>query len=124
MQTERHQHGRCVVSVISRGRLRRAIASLSILAMTAAPAFAQALSFMPAFPLNPSLLQYAPQQQDDDTGSDQLPAQLRRQMVPYPTTEPPGTIIIDTGHALWDRRRTPGLHLVRRRDDRPQSGVA
>src|SRR6516162_622877 len=100
MQTERHQHGRCVVSVISRGRLRRAIASLSILAMTAAPAFAQALSFMPAFPLNPSLLQYAPQQQDDDTGSDQLPAQLRRQMVPYPTTEPLGTIIIDTGHTF------------------------
>ena len=88
------------MSVISRARLRRAIASLSILAMTAGPAFAQALSFMSTFPLNPSFPQYAPQQQDDDTGSDQLPAQLRRQMVPYPTSEAPGTIIIDTPHTF------------------------
>jgi lipoprotein-anchoring transpeptidase ErfK/SrfK len=94
------QHGRCVVSAISRARLCRAIATLAIVTVSAGPAFAQALSFAPAFRFEQLLPQYAPQQQDDEAGTEQLPAQLRRQMVTYPTNEPPGTIIIDTGHTF------------------------
>ena len=33
-------------------------------------------------------------------GADALPAALQRQMVSYPTTEAPGTIIIDTAHTF------------------------
>jgi lipoprotein-anchoring transpeptidase ErfK/SrfK len=80
--------------------LRRAIATLAIVTVSAGPAFAQALSFAPAFRFEQPLPQYAPQQQDDEAGTEQLPAQLRRQMVAYPTNEPPGTIIIDTGHTF------------------------
>jgi lipoprotein-anchoring transpeptidase ErfK/SrfK len=94
------QHGRCVVSVISRANLCRAIATLAIVVVSAGPAVAQALSFAPAFRFDQPLPQYAPQQQDDEAGTEQLPAQLRRQMVAYPTNEPPGTIIIDTGHTF------------------------
>jgi len=94
------QHGRCVVSAISRARLCRAIATLAIVMVSAGPALAQALSFAPAFRFEQPLPQYAPQQQDDAAGTEQLPAQLRRQMVAYPTNEPPGTIIIDTGHTF------------------------
>jgi lipoprotein-anchoring transpeptidase ErfK/SrfK len=88
------------VSVISRARLSCAIATLAIVAISAGPAFAQALSFAPVFRFDPPVPQYAPQQQDDVAGSEQLPAQLRRQMVAYPTNEAPGTIIIDTGHTF------------------------
>jgi lipoprotein-anchoring transpeptidase ErfK/SrfK len=89
-----------VSAAIGRARLCRAIATLAILAISAGPAFAQALSFAPAFRLDQPLPQYAPQQQDDEAGTDQLPAQLRRQMVTYPTSEPAGTIIIDTSHTF------------------------
>lgn len=85
---------------ISRARLCRAIATLAIVAVSAGPVFAQALSFAPAFRFDQPLSQYAPQQQDDEAGTEQLPAQFRRQMVTYPTNEPPGTIIIDTGHTF------------------------
>jgi len=93
------------VSAISRAnfcrpRLCRAIAALAIVALSAGPAFAQALSFAPAFRSDPPLPQYAPQEQDDEAASEQLPAQLRRQMVAYPTNEAPGTIIIDTAHTF------------------------
>ena len=81
-----------------RARLCRAIAALAIVAISAGPAFAQALSFAPAFRSDPVLPQYAPQQQDDPSVSEQLPAQLRQQMVTYPSNEAPGTIIIDTGN--------------------------
>ena len=94
------QHGRCVVSAISRARLCRAIATLAIVMVSAGPALAQALSFAPAFRFEQPLPQYAPQQQNDAAGTEQLPAQLRRQMVAYPTNEPAGTIIIDTGHTF------------------------
>jgi lipoprotein-anchoring transpeptidase ErfK/SrfK len=52
--------------------------------------------YEPAFP------QYAPQddQQSGDVATDELPVQLRRQVVSYPSAEPPGTIIIDTGHTF------------------------
>jgi lipoprotein-anchoring transpeptidase ErfK/SrfK len=93
-----------VVTAISRANLCRtrlccAIATLAIVAVSAGPAFAQALSFAPAFQFDAPVPQYAPQQ-DDTSEADQLPAQLRRQMVSYPTSEAPGTIIIDTGHTF------------------------
>src|SRR5438105_11145020 len=94
------QHGRCVVSVNSRTRLCSAMASLAMLAISAAPAVAQALSFAPVFRFEPAMPRYAPQEQSEDVGSEQLPAQLRRQVVPYQTTEAPGTIIIDTSHTF------------------------
>jgi len=88
------------VSAFSRANLCRAIATVAIVAISAGPAFAQALSFAPAFRFDPPLPQYAPQQQDDEAGSDQLPAQFRRQMVTYTGNEAPGTIIIDTAHTF------------------------
>jgi lipoprotein-anchoring transpeptidase ErfK/SrfK len=88
------------VSAFSRARFCRVIAALAIVSISAGPAFAQALSFAPAFRFDPPLPQYAPQPQDDEAGSEQLPAQLRRQMVAYPTNEAPGTIIIDTAHTF------------------------
>ena len=84
-----------------RARLCRTVAALAIVAISAGPAFAQTLSFAPAFRSDPVLPQYAPQQQQDDPSvSEQLRAQLRRQMVTYPSNEAPGTIIIDTGHTF------------------------
>src|SRR5437763_1632073 len=94
------QRGRCVVSANSGMRLCSAVASLVMLAISAAPAFAQALSFAPAFRFEPVMPRYAPQEQSEDVGSEQLSAQLRRQVVPYQTTEAPGTIIIDTSHTF------------------------
>jgi len=83
-----------------RKRFGGAIATIAIVSICAGPAFAQALSFAPAFRFDPPLPQYAPQQQEDEAGSEQLPAQLRRQMVAYPTNEAPGTVIIDTAHTF------------------------
>src|SRR6516225_10066142 len=94
------QHGRYVVSAISRARLCRAIATVAIVTVSAGPALAQALSFAPAFRFDLPLSQYAPQQQDEEAVTEQLPAQFRRQMVTYPTKEPAGTIIIDTAHTF------------------------
>ena len=85
---------------ISRVGFCRVLVTLAVVAMSAGPAFAQALSFAPVFRFDQPLPQYAPQPQDDESGSEQLPAQLRRQMVAYPTSEPPGTIVIDTGHTF------------------------
>jgi lipoprotein-anchoring transpeptidase ErfK/SrfK len=83
-----------------RAGLCRAIAALAVAAISAGPAFAQALSFAPAFRFDPPLPQYAPQQHDDETTADELPTQLRRQTVSYPGNEAPGTIIIDTAHTF------------------------
>lgn len=88
------------MSAVSCARLRRALATLALIAMSAGPACAQALSFAPVFRFDQPLPQYAPQPQDDEAASDQLPAQLRRQMVTYPSNEPPGTIIVDTAHTF------------------------
>ena len=88
---------------MSRARLCRALAALAVVALSAGPACAQALSFAPVFRFDQPLPQYAPQyapQVQDEAGSDQLPAQLRRQMVTYPSNEPAGTIIIDTAHTF------------------------
>jgi lipoprotein-anchoring transpeptidase ErfK/SrfK len=87
-----------------RSRLCGVILFAGIVAVPAFPAVAQSLSYLPASPSEPGFPQYAPQYdqqgQDGDVASDQLPAQLRRQVVSYQTTEPPGTIIIDTPHTF------------------------
>ncbi len=63
------------------------------------PAFAQAFSFVPASRFEAGLPQYSPQTyQPGDADSDEVAARLRRQVVPYQTTEPAGTIIIDTAN--------------------------
>jgi lipoprotein-anchoring transpeptidase ErfK/SrfK len=93
------------VSAVSAG-LWRALATLAVVAISVGPAFAQALSFAPAFRFDQPLPQYAPQpqcapqSQDDESASEQLPAELRRQTVTYPSNEPAGTVIIDTGHTF------------------------
>ena len=67
--------------------------------ITAAPAFAQTLSYQPvdrglAFP------QYAPQAQQNDAtqSTDEMPAAFRRQTVSYQGNEAAGTVIVDTAH--------------------------
>ncbi len=40
------------------------------------------------------------QQPEAQPGDDELPAPLRRQIVAYPTSEPSGTVIIDTAHTF------------------------
>jgi lipoprotein-anchoring transpeptidase ErfK/SrfK len=76
------------------------MASLAFLAMSAVPAFAQALSFAPVMRFEPPMPRYAPQEPTEEFGDEQLPIQLRRQTVTYPSNEPPGTIIIDTAHTF------------------------
>jgi lipoprotein-anchoring transpeptidase ErfK/SrfK len=68
------------------------------------PAFSQSLSYMPVNPfgtLLPEALQQQPAEPRDEATNDGLvsPA-LRRQVVSYPTSEPPGTIVIDTAHTF------------------------
>jgi lipoprotein-anchoring transpeptidase ErfK/SrfK len=73
----------------------------SLLTIPAVPAFAQALSYVSPPRYEPVFPQYAPQtEQPGDVTSDELPASLRRQVVSYPSAQPPGTIIIDTGHTF------------------------
>ncbi|MFZ0425895.1 MAG: L,D-transpeptidase [Xanthobacteraceae bacterium] len=72
-----------------------------ILLVSGGTVSAQSLSYLPTN--EPSFPQYAPQNaaQDDQSGdvtADELPAQLQRQVVDYPSNEPAGTIIVDTPH--------------------------
>jgi lipoprotein-anchoring transpeptidase ErfK/SrfK len=72
-----------------------------ILTVPAMPAFAQALSYGAAPQYQQLFPQYVPQaDQQNDAATDELPAPLRRQVVSYSTSEPPGTIIIDTPHTF------------------------
>jgi lipoprotein-anchoring transpeptidase ErfK/SrfK len=87
----------------SSGRVCGAILLASALAFTVVPASAQALSFLSVERDNAVFPQYAPSSQqpaDVSPGTDELPAPLRRQVVAYESSEPPGTIIIDTGHTF------------------------
>jgi lipoprotein-anchoring transpeptidase ErfK/SrfK len=94
----------CVMSASRRlRRLCSVVLYASLVTLPVAPAFAQALSFAPVERNSPALPQYAPQQQqpgDVTSGTDELPAPLRRQVVPYQGNEASGTIIIDTAHTL------------------------
>ena len=77
-----------------------AILFAGVLTVPIVPAFAQALSYLPAQRFDQTYPQYAPQpDQPGDVTTDELAAPLRRQMVSYPNAEPAGTIIIDTAHA-------------------------
>jgi lipoprotein-anchoring transpeptidase ErfK/SrfK len=95
--------------VMSENRRRSYICSVILFAgallIPAMPASAQVLSYLATPTYGPAFPQYAPQDdqqgQDNQQGavaSDELPAPLRRQVVSYQTTQPPGTIIIDTPH--------------------------
>jgi lipoprotein-anchoring transpeptidase ErfK/SrfK len=68
------------------------------------PAFSQSLSYMPVNPfgtLLPEALQQQPAEPRDEATNDGLVSPtLRRQVVSYPTSEPPGTIVIDTAHTF------------------------
>ena len=65
---------------------------LSASMFLAAPASAQSVA---------AFLQYAPQaDQPDAVATDELPTPLRRQVVSYPSSEPAGTIVIDTAHTF------------------------
>ena len=72
-----------------------------VLVVPGVPAIAQSLSYMPVSSYEPAIPQYAPQDsQQGDVATDELPPQLRRQIVSYSSTERPGTVIIDTGHTF------------------------
>jgi lipoprotein-anchoring transpeptidase ErfK/SrfK len=68
------------------------------------PAFSQSLSYMPVNPfgtLLPEALQQQPADPRDEATNDGLVSPtLRRQVVSYPTSEPPGTIVIDTARTF------------------------
>jgi lipoprotein-anchoring transpeptidase ErfK/SrfK len=70
-----------------------AFAFASVFALPVAPAAAQTLASLPQYT--------APADQPSEaTADDTLAALLRRQVVSYPTAEPPGTIVIDTAHTF------------------------
>jgi lipoprotein-anchoring transpeptidase ErfK/SrfK len=80
-------------------RLCGVILFAGVLMAPVVPAFGQSLSYMPAQRFDQTFPQYAPQaDQSGDANTDELAAPLRRQVVSYPSAEPPGTIIIDTAH--------------------------
>jgi lipoprotein-anchoring transpeptidase ErfK/SrfK len=85
---------------INAQRLCGAILFAGAFAIPGAPAFAQALAYQPATQDEAAFPQYAPQGDQSDAVADALPPQLRRQVVNYPSAEPPGTIIIDTPHTF------------------------
>jgi lipoprotein-anchoring transpeptidase ErfK/SrfK len=85
---------------MSARRLYSALVFASLVTIPVGPAFAQALAFMPVGRDNAVFPQYAPepQQSGDVSGTDELSAPLRRQVVAYDSNEPAGTIVIDTAH--------------------------
>jgi lipoprotein-anchoring transpeptidase ErfK/SrfK len=88
-------------SIMSSKRLSARMCGLLFGAVLATPAGAQTLSFAPSdqFGLNFGAAIPQTQQPGDEQPTDEdLPLQLRRQVVAFPTNEAPGTIVIDTGH--------------------------
>ena len=87
------------MSAHRRSRRLCVILFASIMTAPVAPAFAQALAFGPMQNYQPGFPQYAPQAApQNDEASSPLAPELRHKIVAYPTTEPAGTIIIDTAH--------------------------
>jgi lipoprotein-anchoring transpeptidase ErfK/SrfK len=81
--------------------------AMGLLTAPVVPASAQTLAVFPLFTVQTDKYapQYAPQNepqadQPADTTTDELPPALRRQVVSYPTTEPVGTVVIDTAHTF------------------------
>jgi lipoprotein-anchoring transpeptidase ErfK/SrfK len=79
------------------GRLCKIALYASLITIPVAPAFAQTMSYQPA-DRGLSFPQYAPQEQSVAPSNDQMPAELRRQIVSYQGNEAAGTIIVDTPH--------------------------
>jgi lipoprotein-anchoring transpeptidase ErfK/SrfK len=99
----RERHFSTVERVMSANERSRHFCSVilfaGVLTFPVVPALAQSLSYMPAPRFDQTFPQYAPEpDQPGDVTSDEIPAPLRRQVVPYATTEPQGTVIIDTAH--------------------------
>jgi lipoprotein-anchoring transpeptidase ErfK/SrfK len=68
-----------------------------------APAGAQTLSYMPADGGDPAYQTTLPQAMQPEAATadeNDISGPLARQIVPYPSNEPPGTIIIDTAHTF------------------------
>ena len=77
------------------------LAALAASLIACAPATAFAQSYAPNAPIDYPASVFAPVVHDDDTSAglgDTSP--LRRQVVNYATSEPPGTIVIDTPHTF------------------------
>ncbi len=84
-------------------RFRPAVAVLAIVAATAFTSGASASPFNFFQPYSSAPTQVQPEQSTSQDGitdeeSFQLPEELARQVVNYPTREAPGTIVIDTGN--------------------------
>ena len=87
-----------------RSRHVYSIALFAGLLIAPAAASAQVLAFGPMQNYQPGFPQYAPQAapqyapQNDEASGGPLAPELRHQIVAYPSSEPAGTIIIDTPH--------------------------
>jgi lipoprotein-anchoring transpeptidase ErfK/SrfK len=75
------------------------MAALAAAVIIGAPASAFAQSYAPNAPVNYPASVFAPVMHDDTAGLDDA-SPLRRQVVPYATSEGPGTIVIDTPHTF------------------------
>jgi lipoprotein-anchoring transpeptidase ErfK/SrfK len=75
-----------------------AAVTLAVAVIAGAPMSALAQSYAPNAPVNYPASVFAPVV-GDDTGIDEN-SPLRRQVVPYPASEAPGTIVIDTPHTF------------------------
>lgn len=88
-------------AIIRSRRFCNAAVLAGLLAFPAAPALAQSLAYGPVNRADQSFSQYSPQDDAvENTDADQLAPALRPQVVAYQTTEPPGTIIVDTAHTF------------------------
>jgi len=87
-----------------RSRHLCSIALFAGLLIAPAAASAQVLAFGPMQNYQPGFPQYAPQAapqyapQNDEASGGPLAPELRHQIVAYPSSEPAGTVIIDTPH--------------------------
>jgi len=73
------------------------LAALAASVITCAPAVAVAQSYAPNAPIYyPASSVFAPVLRDDTVAGLDDASSLRRQVVNYPTREPPGTVVIDT----------------------------
>jgi lipoprotein-anchoring transpeptidase ErfK/SrfK len=85
---------------MSRSRFFATVVGLSALGLTGTSVLAEPLSLAPTqSSIFDTVVRDAPYEaMEQETGDAALPANLRRQMVPYGTGEAPGTIVIDTSN--------------------------
>jgi lipoprotein-anchoring transpeptidase ErfK/SrfK len=77
-----------------------ALAALAAVVATCAPVSAFAQSYAPNAPVTYPASVFAPVMRDDTADAIDDASPLRRQVVPYPTSEAPGTVVIDTPHTF------------------------